>query len=360
MILDGHGPLLAIDHARARSVVEVDVAHLHLLRQRVGLDREVVVLRGDLDAAGWAANRVVAAVVAEFELERLTAERLTEDLVAHADAKHGHLAEDRLGVLHGVGHRGGIAGAVAEEDPVGLHGHHLRRGHRRGNDGDAAAVGREAAHDVVLDAEIVRDHVQRTLRRRLGPRRKLPLTAGGILPLVGFGAGHLRDHVLAHDGPALGHGDQLIVRLGSVRGDDAVEASGVAEPEGDGSGVNLGDADHVLLLEVLRERHGGAVVGDVEGEVADEHAAHVRLGGLHVLEVDADVADLGAGEEDELPGVGGIGQDLLVPRERRVEDNLADGGALGAEGASGPHGAVLEDQAAVVSLPGLLGRHGFD
>jgi hypothetical protein len=41
---------------------------------------------------GRPAHGVVPAVVAKLELERLAAERLTEDLVAHADAKHGHLA----------------------------------------------------------------------------------------------------------------------------------------------------------------------------------------------------------------------------------------------------------------------------
>ena len=92
----------------------------------------------------------------------------------------------------------------------------------------------------------------------------------------------------------------------------------------------------------------------------DEHRTHVRLGGLHVLEVDADVANLGAREEDELAGVGRVGEDLLVAGQGRVEDHLADGGALGAEGAAGPDGAVLEDEAAVVGFPGLLDRRGFD
>ena len=92
VILNGHGPHRRVNHPRARPVVEVDVAHLHLFGQRVRLHREVVVLRRDLDAARRPAHGVVPAVVAKLELERLAAERLTEDLVAHADAKHGHLA----------------------------------------------------------------------------------------------------------------------------------------------------------------------------------------------------------------------------------------------------------------------------
>ena len=212
----------------------------------------------------------------------------------------------------------------------------------------------------MLDAKVVGHHVQATLRGRLGLRGPLPFLSGGIGPLVGFGARNLRDHILAHDGPVFRHGDELLVALGGVGGDDAVQAPGIAEPSGDGPCIDLGDAYNVLLLEVLREGHGGPVVGDVEGEVPDEHCTHVRLGGLHVLEVDADVANLGAREEDELAGVGRVGEDLLVAGEGRVEDDFADGGALGAEGAAGPDGAVLEDEAAVVGFPGLLDRRGFD
>lgn len=47
-------------------------------------------------------------MVPELELERLAAKRLPHELVAHADAEHGLLAQDGLRVLHGVGGGGGI------------------------------------------------------------------------------------------------------------------------------------------------------------------------------------------------------------------------------------------------------------
>jgi hypothetical protein len=73
---------------------QVHVRQLHVLRQRLRVDREGVVLRGDLDAAGdEVAHRVVRAVVAEGHLVRLRAEDDREDLVAEADAEDRALAD---------------------------------------------------------------------------------------------------------------------------------------------------------------------------------------------------------------------------------------------------------------------------
>ena len=60
--------------------------------------------------------------------------------------------------------RGGILGAhraVAEEDAVRRQLKYLLSGIARGNNGDAAVVRRQAAHDVVLDAKVVRHHLRR-------------------------------------------------------------------------------------------------------------------------------------------------------------------------------------------------------
>ena len=63
---------------------------------------------------------------------------------------------------------------------------------------------------------------------------------------------------------------------------------------------------------------------------------------LDVLGVDADVADVRIGERDDLPGVRGIGEDLLVAGHRGVEHDLADGHARGADRAAAEHRAVGE------------------
>ena len=70
VVLDAQRRLVLHDQARASAVVEVDVRDLDVGRQRGRVDGEVVVLGRDLDAArGLVADRVVASVVAELELE---------------------------------------------------------------------------------------------------------------------------------------------------------------------------------------------------------------------------------------------------------------------------------------------------
>ena len=70
VVLDAQRRLVLHHEPGARAVVEVDVRDLDAGRQARRVDGEVVVLGRDLDAArGLVADRVVAPVVAELELE---------------------------------------------------------------------------------------------------------------------------------------------------------------------------------------------------------------------------------------------------------------------------------------------------
>ena len=67
------------------------------VRERIGVDAETVILRGNLDFAGLTIeHRMVGSVMAELELECLAAERETENLVAKADAEDGNFADELL------------------------------------------------------------------------------------------------------------------------------------------------------------------------------------------------------------------------------------------------------------------------
>src|SRR5437868_6808217 len=75
VVLHAERPQVGRGNAFDVAVVEVDVRDLDAVRQRVAVDRVVVVLARDLDAARrQMAHRMVAAVMPEPELERAPTE----------------------------------------------------------------------------------------------------------------------------------------------------------------------------------------------------------------------------------------------------------------------------------------------
>ena len=76
VILHAEQRQIAVAQAFECLVVQVHVREFDFgLRQRVGIDGEVVVVGGDLDFAGvQLLHRMIAAVVSEFEFESFAAE----------------------------------------------------------------------------------------------------------------------------------------------------------------------------------------------------------------------------------------------------------------------------------------------
>ena len=149
----------------ARAVVQVHVRDLGVRRERRRVDGEPVILRGDLDVPRLEVlDGLVAAVVAELELERACPDRLSEELVAEADPEDRSLAEEVPHARDLVVQHGGVAGAVREEHAVGLLGEHLLRRRGRGKHRHAEADLGQRPEDVLLRAVVERDDVRR--RRR--------------------------------------------------------------------------------------------------------------------------------------------------------------------------------------------------
>mmetsp|Transcript_22878 Transcript_22878/g.63221 ORF Transcript_22878/g.63221 Transcript_22878/m.63221 type:complete len:223 (+) Transcript_22878:973-1641(+) len=212
VVLDGHRLLVLPHHACAGAVVQVDVGHLNACWQGGWVNCEVVVLGAHFDATSRRPDGVVAAMVAELELEGRAAKGLPQDLVPHADAKHRLLSQNLLGVLHSIGCSRGVARAIREEHAVGVHLQHLRGGPVCRHHCDAAAKGGQAAQDVLLDAIIICHHVERfPALGSLCGGRELPLGIGALAPLIRLLAGHLSQEVLPHNAPALGHANQLLI-----------------------------------------------------------------------------------------------------------------------------------------------------
>src|ERR1019366_7465247 len=92
--------------------------------------------------------------------------------------------------------------------------------------------------------------------------------------------------------------------------------------------------------EALQPLRGAPVGGD-DREIPHHDAPAERLRGLVVVGIGAVVADVRVGEGHNLPGVGGVRDDLLVPAHRRVEDELPGGHGDGRAGClTGEDGAV--------------------
>lgn len=101
---------------------------------------------------------------------------------------------------------------------------------------------------------------------------------------------------------------------------------------GDRAGVDARDAHDAVGLEVVVERALRAEVGDDAGGVADDVAGDPDAARLLVLVVGPGVADVRGGLHDDLPGVGRVGEGLLVAGHAGREDDLTERAAARAVG----------------------------
>ena len=90
---------------------------------------------------------MVGAAVAEGQLVGLQADRLAQQLMAEADPPHRPLADDAAHGLHDVVERRRVAGAVGEEDEVGVAGQQLLGADAARVQLDDRAARDEVAHD---------------------------------------------------------------------------------------------------------------------------------------------------------------------------------------------------------------------
>src|SRR4026209_1721972 len=79
------------------AVVEIQVRHLNIRRERTGVDGETMILRRDFYfARAKLLDRVIRTAMPELQLEGIATNRQAKDLMAEADAEHRPL---RLGQL---------------------------------------------------------------------------------------------------------------------------------------------------------------------------------------------------------------------------------------------------------------------
>ena len=307
-------------------------------------DAEAVVLRGDLNAAREQVHHgMVAAAMAELELLDPGAGGLADHLMPQADAEHRHLAEELLHLGVGAGNRVGVARTVGEEHAVGFHREHVLGRCVPRDDGEVAPAAHEVLEDRELGAAVIGDDLMarrggrgdgESLRRRqlVGRERVRRLARDG------------GRQVLADDRRARAHLGKQALHIGVDGRDHRALGAVVAHVAHEGSRVDALDRNDAVVGEELRQRDVAAPVARHLAHIAHHKAAAGGFGALHVLEVDAVVADLGIGHRDDLARVRRIGDDFEVALERGVEadlpERLAFGGACGARKRS----PVLQDE----------------
>ena len=113
-----------------------------------------------------------------------------------------------------------------------------------------------------------------------------------------------------------------VTSSGAERAGDGAD---VADAAGELAGVDAGDARDAVGAQLRVEVGLAAPARPAAGQVAHDHAAAERPARLEVGQVHAVVPDVRVGEGDDLPGVGRVGDHLLVAGQHRVEHHLAGG-----------------------------------
>ena len=125
--------------------------------------------------------------------------------------------------------------------------------------------------------------------------------------------------------------------------------------QGKRTGVDAVDAGYAVLPEVIVEALFASPVA-WRSQVAYHKPRQEKCATFRICAVDSVVADFGSGEDNELPGVGGIGQYFLIAAHAGVENDFTERLFFCAECHSMEHGTVIkrkERLAFALALPFL-------
>ena len=278
---------------------------------------------------------MVGAAVPEGQLECLEPDGTAQQLVAQADAPHGHLAHHAAHRVHDVVERRGVAGAVGQEHGVGIAREDLLGRDVAGVQLEPHAPVAQVAHDRALDAGVDADHER----------------AVAALEDLCLGGAHLaREVAPGHRGLGL---DALASRALRHVGAEhpAAHRALVADVAHQGARVHARERRHAAVGEPREPAALGAGTVLAVHTLAHDHRTRVDAVGLHVRGRDAVVADQRVGEDDHLTGVARVGDRLLVARHGGVEHDLPRRDFVRAHGLAVEAGAVLEEEVHQVTAP---------
>jgi len=106
--------------------------------------------------------------------------------------------------------------------------------------------------------------------------------------------------------------------------------------------VHIPDDGNIIALEIGLGRFLGAPIRGDGRKFADDERFDVRVAGLFVIGIGADIADVWIGEADDLAGVTWVSKNFLVTGEAGIENNFAAAAGPGARGAPRENAPVLK------------------
>ena len=174
---------------------------------------------------------------------------------------------------------------------------------------------------------------------RLVAKAEPPGTTGPVTLLAGYLDGEIHAFKPRPGLCLLVQRSQIEFALRIMRDHDIGRAL-LADHAGHSAGIHTGKTDTPVRLEPGIERLDVAEVGRRRHILAHDTAQSPRRRALHVLGIGADIADMGEGKGDDLPGEARVGHDLLIAGHRGVEAQLAHRIALRAESAAEDDGAI--------------------
>src|SRR5690606_13581509 len=209
----------------------------------------------------------------------------------------------------------------------------------------AATAGNQHAQDVVLDAVVVHHDMVGQLGRvdlRVAVGGQIP---GALAPFVGLLHADLSGKVHALESGKPARELQRLLFAGvRTRHDAAILRALLAPDARQPARVYLSDGYGAVFPEILVQRLAVAPVGRHQRQVTDDHPRCPYAVGFGVQRRGAGIADVGIGQRHYLACIGWIGKDLLVTGHGRIEDDLADAVAVGADSYTPENTAVGESK----------------
>src|SRR3546814_12341649 len=120
--------------------------------------------------------------------------------------------------------------------------------------------------------------------------------------------------------------------------------AGEANAAGERAGVYARQANAVVGLHPLIKGLDITEIAWLRHILTHNAAKGMGRVSLHIRKIGADIADMGKGEVDDLPGIARVSHDLLIAGHRRVEADLANRLANRAETATDQAGTVSKAQ----------------